>query len=102
MRGSQANDAIEAAGGRTASNHAGGINGGLSNGNPIRFRVAARPTPSIALPQPSVNLRDGAPVELQGKGRHDVCFALRLPPVVEAAAAIALADFALLARAGVC
>ncbi len=98
MRGSQANDPILDASGRTASNHAGGINGGLSNGNPIRFRLAARPTPSTPKPQQSVDLRSGERVVFENEGRHDVCFALRLPPVVEAAAAIALADFSLLAR----
>lgn len=98
MRGSQANDPILDVEGRTASNHAGGVNGGLSNGNPVVFELAARPTPSIAKPQRSVDLRDGASATVRSKGRHDACFALRLPPVVEAAAAVVLADFALLAR----
>ncbi len=99
MRGSQANDPILDLAGRTDGNLAGGVNGGLSNGNPIVFRVAARPTPSIALPQQSVDLRSGEATTIRSTGRHDACFALRLPPIVEAVAAIVLADFALLARA---
>ncbi len=101
MHGSQANDPIVDATGRTASNHAGGVNGGLSNGNPIVFRAVARPTPSIPQPQRSVDLRTGTPATVHGRGRHDACFALRLPPILEAVAAIALADFALLARAAI-
>lgn len=99
MFGSQANDAILDARGRTATNHAGGVNGGLSNGNPIVFRVATRPTPSIAAPQATVQLPSGRPATISSDGRHDACFALRLPVVLEAAAAIVLADFMLLARA---
>jgi chorismate synthase len=99
MRGSQANDAILDPSGRTASNHAGGVNGGLSNGNPVVFEIVARPTPSIAKAQRSVDLHTGEPTTVASAGRHDACFALRLPPIVEAAAAIVLADFALLARA---
>jgi chorismate synthase len=100
MRGSQANDGILDASGRTATNVAGGVNGGLSNGNPILFRVTARPTPSIAKPQRTVDLRTGQAATLTVGGRHDACFALRLPPVIEAAAAVVLADFALLAVVG--
>ncbi len=99
MRGSQANDPILSAQGLTGSNHAGGVNGGLSNGNPLVFRVATRPTPSIPRPQPTVDLHSGAPAVVCSTGRHDACFALRLPVVLEAAAAIVLADFMLLARA---
>jgi chorismate synthase len=99
MRGSQANDAILDPSGRTSSNNAGGVSGGLSNGNPILFRVAARPTPSIPLPQDTVDLGSGLPATIRMGGRHDTCFALRLPVVLEAAAAIVLADFALLAQA---
>ncbi len=98
MRGSEANDPLLDADGTTASNHAGGINGGLSNGNPIVFRIATRPTPSIRKEQRTVDLRTGQPTTLRLEGRHDACFALRLPAVVEAAAAVVLADFALLAR----
>lgn len=100
MRGSQANDPILDRRGRTASNHSGGVNGGLSNGNPIVFRVATRPTPSIAKLQRSVDLTSGEQATLQLRGRHDACFALRLPEVLESVTAVVLADFALLARAG--
>ena len=101
MRGSQANDPILETSGRTATNHAGGVNGGLSNANPIVFRVATRPTPSIATPQNTVDMGTGLPTTTSSStGRHDACFALRLPVVLEAAAAIVLADFMLLARAG--
>jgi len=92
MKGSEHNDAIIAETGATKSNHAGGINGGISNGNDLYFRVAVKPTPSIGLPQQTFNFATDTMDTLTIEGRHDVCFALRLPPVVEAAAAIALAD----------
>ncbi|MCL1974344.1 MAG: chorismate synthase [Bacteroidetes bacterium] len=94
MRGSEHNDCYIDKQGRTASNHAGGINGGISNGNELVFRVAAKPTPSIALPQQTFDLAANKMAPLVIKGRHDVCFALRLPVVVEAVTAIVLADFA--------
>lgn len=97
MRGSRANDAILDADGRTATNFSGGINGGITNGNPLEFRVAFRPTPSIALPQRTVDLRTGEPAQLRVAGRHDACIALRAVPVVEAACAVVLADLMLLA-----
>jgi chorismate synthase len=78
--------------GATKTNHAGGINGGISNGNEIYFRIAVKPTPSIGLPQHTFNFNSKKMDTLFIKGKHDVCFALRLPPVVEAATAIALAD----------
>lgn len=92
MRGSQYNDAILALDGRTATNHAGGVNGGLTNGNELVFRVAIRPTASIANPQQTVNLATGEPAELSITGRHDACIALRFPVILEAVGAIALAD----------
>jgi chorismate synthase len=92
MRGSEHNDVIINEVGTTATNHAGGINGGISNGNEIYFRVAVKPTPSIELPQQTFNFATNTMDTLSIEGRHDVCFALRLPPVVEAATAIALAD----------
>jgi chorismate synthase len=95
MNGSGHNDTFTTAGGRTATNHAGGINGGITNGNPIVFRVAVKPTSSIAQPQQTVNIRTGEMTTLEIQGRHDACIALRIPPVLEAATAIALADLKL-------
>ena len=74
------------------TNHAGGILGGLSTGAPLVFRVAFKPTPSIAKEQDSVDLATRTPVKLVVKGRHDPCVVLRAVPCVEAAAAIALYD----------
>ena len=95
MRGSEHNDPI-GEDGRPAKNGAGGVNGGLTNGAPLKFRVAFKPTSSIAKPQQTFNFATGEMDTLQIKGRHDVCFALRCPVIVEAMTAIALADFALL------
>jgi chorismate synthase len=92
MKGSECNDMIIDAGGKTETNHAGGINGGITNGNPLLFRVAVKPTSSISLPQRTVNLKTGEQVDLTIQGRHDRCIALRVPVVVECAAAIVLAD----------
>lgn len=92
--GSQHNDLIVDADGRTATNHAGGVNGGISNGNPLVFRVAVKPTSSISLPQPSYNFARSAVEELVVHGRHDACIALRIPIVIEAVTAITLADLA--------
>jgi chorismate synthase len=92
MRGSEHNDLIINDLGTTQTNHAGGINGGITNGNELVFRVAFKPTASIAKPQDTYNLATDKVETLQIKGRHDVCFALRTPPVVEAAAAIVVAE----------
>jgi chorismate synthase len=92
MRGSTHNDAIIAADGTTRTNHAGGINGGLSNGNAIVFDVAVKPTSSTPQSQESWNHQAGKVLPMTVLGRHDLCIALRVPVVVEAAAAIALAD----------
>ena len=92
MRGSEHNDPIISADGTTATNHAGGIVGGITNGNEIVARVAVKPTASIAQPQQTLNLESGKVEELVIKGRHDVCITLRAAVVVEAALAIALAD----------
>ena len=96
MRGSEHNDMFINAEGKTATNHAGGINGGIANGNPIVFRVAVKPTSSIAKPQETMNIRTGEMTALKITGRHDACIALRIPPVLEAATAIALADLKML------
>jgi len=92
MLGSEHNDLLVSVDGKTATNHAGGINGGITNGNPIVFRVAVKPTSSIAKPQQTINIRTGETTTIEIPGRHDACIALRMPPVIEAATAIALAD----------
>ena len=97
MRGSQCNDAFTAAHGtiQTITNHCGGILGGITNGMPLTFRVAVKPTPSIASPQQSVNLSQMTNQQLNIQGRHDPCIVPRAVPVVEAAAAIAIFDMIL-------
>ena len=95
MRGSEHNDPIISADGTTATNHAGGIVGGITNGNEIVARIAVKPTASIAQPQQTFNLESGKVEELVIKGRHDVCITLRATVVAEAALAIALADLKL-------
>ena len=95
MRGSEHNDPIISADGTTATNHAGGIVGGITNGNKIVARIAVKPTASIAQPQQTLNLESGKVEELVIKGRHDVCITLRAAVVAEAALAIALADLKL-------
>ncbi len=91
MRGSQANDAFIVEEGRikTATNHAGGVNGGITNGMPVTFEVAFRPTPSIARPQQTVSLSRMEEATLEIHGRHDPCIVPRAVVVVEAAAALA-------------
>ena len=74
----------------TDTNHAGGVNGGITNGMPVIFRCAIRPTPSIAQRQQTVSLRSGENAELEIHGRHDPCILPRAVPVVEAMAAIAV------------
>nr|WP_302497223.1 chorismate synthase [uncultured Flavonifractor sp.] len=91
MRGSEANDPFAVEDGKvvTKTNHAGGINGGITNGMPVTFEVTIRPTPSISLPQESVDLRTGEETEIEIHGRHDPCIVPRAVPVIEAAAALA-------------
>lgn len=98
-RGSENNDPYRMVDGKVkpVTNHAGGILGGLSTGEPITFRVAIKPTSSIAIEQDSVNLQTGENARLQVHGRHDPCIVLRAVPCVEAAAALAVYD-ALLER----
>jgi chorismate synthase len=93
LRGSANNDPIIASDGTTASNNSGGINGGITNGNEIVVRIAVKPTASIAVPQRTWNFATGRVDTLTIGGRHDACIALRVPPVAEAALALALADF---------
>jgi chorismate synthase len=96
MRGSQCTDPFLDAEGRTASNHAGGVAGGITNGNELVFRVAVKPTSSIARPQQTVRLSTGQPHVLRVEGRHDACIALRMPVIVEAATLLVVADALLL------
>ncbi len=98
MLGSQNNDMIVSADGTTATNRAGGINGGITNGNEIVVRVAIKPTPSIASEQMTYNAAHDSVEPLVIHGRHDACIALRAGVVVEAAVAIALADMTLCAQ----
>lgn len=96
MRGSEFNDEILSPSGETRSNNAGGINGGITNGNDVVFRVAVRPTASIGKKQHTIDLDTGGQREVSIGGRHDACFALRVPVIVEAACAIVMADLTLL------
>jgi chorismate synthase len=98
MRGSEHNDPFIASNGTTATNNAGGINGGITNGNEIVFRVAVKPTSSTGVDQTTYNFREGAMTTLKVKGRHDTCIALRMPVIVEAATAVVIADLMLIDR----
>jgi len=93
MFGSQHNDAIENMEGKTVTNHAGGIVGGISNGNDLVFRIAIKPTSSTPKEQRSLNWDTEQMENFSIKGRHDLCVALRAPVIVEAVTAIVLADF---------
>lgn len=96
MFGSEHNDAIEDMSGKTRTNHAGGVVGGITNGNDIVFRIAVKPTSSTPKEQQTLNWETGAVENFSVKGRHDLCIALRVPPVLEAVTAIVLADLLLL------
>lgn len=96
MLGSEHNDAIIAANGTTATNHAGGVVGGISNGNELVFRIAIKPTASTPQQQQSMNWDTGQVESFAVRGRHDLCVALRAPVIVEAATALVLGDLLLL------
>jgi chorismate synthase len=93
MTGIQHNDPIISISGKTKTNHAGGINGGITNSNDLVFRIAVKPTASISKTQHTINTKMAEMVDLEVKGRHDLCIALRIPVIVEAATAVVLADF---------
>ena len=95
MFGSGHNDAITDQYGTTRTNHAGGIVGGISNGNELVFRIAVKPTSSTPKVQETLNWETGAVEPFSVKGRHDLCIALRVPVVLEAVTAIVLADLLL-------
>jgi chorismate synthase len=92
MFGVEHNDAIQDNHGRTATNHAGGIVGGITNGNEMVYRVAIKPTSSTPKEQQTLNWETGEIETFSVKGRHDLCIALRVPPVLEAVTAMVLAD----------
>ena len=92
MYGSEHNDAIADSTGKTVTNHAGGIVGGITNGNEIVFRIAIKPTSSTPKIQHTLNIETGETEDFSVKGRHDLCIALRVPVVLEAVTAFVLAD----------
>jgi chorismate synthase len=95
MFGVEHNDAIIDAQGTTATNHAGGVVGGITNGSELLFRIAIKPTSSTPKEQQTWNWETAQLDTFSVKGRHDLCIALRVPPVLEAVTAIVLADFLL-------
>jgi chorismate synthase len=98
MKGSEHNDRFTGRSGTTATNNAGGINGGITNGNEVVFRVAVKPTSSTGVEQNTFDFSKGEMTSLKVKGRHDTCIALRMPVIVEAAASVAMADLLLIDR----
>jgi chorismate synthase len=98
MMGSAHNDAIEDSSGRTLTNNAGGVVGGLTNGNDLVFRIAIKPASSTPKEQTSLNTETGSKESFTIGGRHDLAIVLRVPPVVEAVTAIVLADLAMLLK----
>ncbi|MBW1778689.1 MAG: chorismate synthase [Deltaproteobacteria bacterium] len=100
MFGSKHNDAFIRRDGRlkTKTNFSGGVQGGITNGEPVYFRTAFKPTATIAIPQETVDV-DGSPVTLKGAGRHDPCVVPRAVPIVESMAALVILDMAMMQRA---
>jgi chorismate synthase len=98
MFGAAHNDAIENMEGKTVTNHAGGIVGGITTGNELVFRIAIKPTSSTPKEQRTINWNTGEMDTLSVKGRHDLCIALRVPPVLEAVTAMVLADLLLVSQ----
>jgi chorismate synthase len=98
MKGSAHNDPFVDGTGKTLTNYSGGINGGISNGNEIFFRAAVKPTSSTGVAQRTFDFSKDQMTELGVKGRHDTCIALRMPVIIEAAAAIAMADLLMIDR----
>lgn len=96
MKGSEHNDNIISEKGITETNHAGGINGGITNGNQLVFRIVVKPTSSTSKMQNTLNINSGKIEELKVEGRHDRCIALRVPPVLEGVVAIVIADLMLM------
>jgi len=99
MKGSEHNDPIVDGTGKTATNHAGGINGGITNGNELVFRIVVKPASSIGKTQHTLNVKTDKTEDLLVEGRHDACIALRVPPILEAVTAITLADLWLISKA---
>lgn len=96
MRGSVHNDPFVDQSGKTLTNNAGGLNGGLTNGNEVIFRVVVKPTSSTGVEQTTLNFKTKNMQALKVRGRHDTCIALRMPVIVEAATAVAMADLMLI------
>jgi chorismate synthase len=97
-KGSNFNDVFVSIDGKTKTNNNGGINGGITNGNELYFKLYLKPASSIKKPQKTLNFNTGKMQNLEIKGRHDTCYALRTPVIVEALAAVVIADLLLVAR----
>ncbi len=98
MFGSEHNDSFSNANGATETNHSGGINGGITNGNQIVFRIAVKPASSTGVDQKTIDLRNNKRTTIQVHGRHDTLIALRVPVILEASAAIVFADLLMMDR----
>ena len=96
--GSMHNDPFVDARGKTSTNNAGGINGGITNGNDLIMRVSVKPAASTGVPQKTFNKEKGEMDDLEIKGRHDACIARRIPVILESAVAIGLADLLMMDR----